>query len=309
MFVVLILIIGCSGVRTREPKRSVDYRTGSEGLVLDIVSDFDRIYEFDQDVNVVVEVRNRGAFPQAGETIEAYIWAGGFDTDILELRTETGNGALDTTSLEGKSPVNLDGGYTAAVFEADVHDLPSGTPSYKTPIIIDATYKYKTIASPIICVDPNPSITEIKERVCEVGQYGSVSLKGSQGAPVAVTRVEEDVTSNYILFRIYVDNVGGGRVIPKDGSHGPQWNPNKGYDWDELNKVYINRVTVGNTDVDSCSPDVGSNIDVEKGRGYILCRFQATGDGVYKSPLNIELEYGYQSSIRQDIEVIKEVQI
>lgn len=310
MVALSIILSGCSGISgtgRKDPEYTPEYRTGSQGLVLNLVSYFDKLYERDQRVKMIVEVRNRGAFPQPDEStdFEAYIWTGGYDETIMTLTPEMGGSSrLDTDSLEGRSPINMEGGYTAFVFEADVYDLPSGTSIYRTPILIDVTYTYRTTASPIVCIDPDPTQTNIKDKVCEVSKYGNVNLKGSQGAPVAVTTVEEDITSQYLLFKIHVANVGGGRVIPKEMVHE---DPNyMGFDYTDVNKVYIRSVTIGNTPL-MCSPNVGEYLDVERGRGYILCKYYATGARVYKSPLNIELEYGYQTSIKKDIQVIQEV--
>lgn len=311
VFIVVILIAGCRG-KTKEPPKVVDYRKGTEGLVLDIVSTPDRVYEGDTEVKMIIEIKNKGAFPQPEEidpsekaNFDAYIWVGGYDDSIMRIeKVEIGDN-LNKETLEGKSPVNPEGGFDSVIFDINVYELPSGTPSYKTPVIIDTTYKYKTIASTPICVDPNPAGGVIKDKVCDVYQYSSISL-GSQGAPVAVTKVEEEATSNYLLFRIYVQNVGNGRVIPIKDDLGVHYDPNQGYDWTELNQVRIKEVMIGNQPL-ICNPDVGEYINVERGRGYILCKLPTTGSRVYKSPLNIELEYGYQTSIKKDIEVLQKI--
>ena len=79
-----------------------------------------------------MEIRNRGAYPQYDEMDEigdfGYIWVGGFDSSVIELtprvttQAETDDWGdnqrkLDVEALEGKSEVNREGGYSAAVIE------------------------------------------------------------------------------------------------------------------------------------------------------------------------------------------------
>ncbi len=216
--------------------------------------------------------------------------------------------------LEGKNPLNVDGGFKSFLVNLNVDDnsLPSATPSYPTPILIDLTYRYKTFASPLVCIDSDPGSTSVREKVCDVGQYNVIPT-ASQGAPVAVSRVETEAARNSLIVRIFVDNVGGGRVIPLVGSTGTldfTDDPNNGYRYSSLNKVLINDVKIsGVGSAATCTPGKTEFIDVDRGRGYILCRFDLTslGSRVYETPLEIELEYGYQTSIRKDIEVLERI--
>lgn len=308
LIVIIFLISGCRTPRGVEKPMRYQYRTGSEGLVLNFPTNgFTRLYENEDDVRMTVEIRNRGAFPQPEETGEfyGYIWVGGFDKSILELEPDADNNRLDAVSLEGKSPINMEGGREAVVFVGDIYNLPGGVPYYRTPIIATTTYFYKTVAAPTVCVDPYPRSAEVREKVCRIREYGSIAISGSQGAPVAITTIEEDATSDYLLFRIHMQNVGGGLVIPIGDIHE---DPNLGYDWDELNRVEIGDVSVGNIPMDDCRPD--DFIKLENNRGYMLCRIRTTtlGANTYNAPLNIELEYGYSSSVRKEIEIVKEVQ-
>ena len=230
------------------------------------------------------------------------------DNRFLQLHEDTG------TLLEGKNPLNVDGGFKSILvnLNAEIGSLPDATPSYPTPILIDLTYRYKTLASPMICIDPQPGSTSVREKVCDVDRY-TVVTTGSQGAPVAVSRVETEAKPGNLLVRIFVDNVGGGRVIPLDESKGTfdfHDDPNAGYRYSSLNKVKIKKVEISGIPDVTCTPGQGDGeIDIDRGRGYILCRFDLTGLGnrVYETPLNIELEYAYQTSIRKDVEVLEDI--
>ena len=210
---------------------------------------------------------------------------------------------LVAEELEGKSPYNQDGGYSAVEFEMDVGELPDGMPFYNPTIIVTASYLYKTIANPIICIDPEPRSTRVRDKVCDIQSTISV---GSQGAPIAITKVEEDVTSSDFLFKIYIDNVGKGLVIQESDI---DENPNEGYDWRDMNKIRIEEVAVGNIRMTECRPTIGRDIQLIDGKGYIFCRFDKSfaGGKAYETALNIKLSYGYTTSIEKLIGIFEEV--
>lgn len=309
--VIVVFLSGCTGYpRGVEPPREMNYRTGSQGLELRFPADTPtRLYENDE-ARFLVEIRNRGAFPQFDEMGEfnGFLWVGGYDNSVIELIPQEGHRQLDGNALEGKSEVNVEGGYSGVVIEGRTFSLPQGTPYYRTPIIVTATYWYKTIATSTVCIDPNPRSPDVREKVCRISDYGSVALSGSQGAPVAITNVEEDVTANNLLFKIYVQNVGGGMIIDENNIDN---DPNQGYEWDSLDWVYIKDVSVGNIHLDEagqCRPDIGEYLKLINGRGYIFCKMSTASIGtVYKAPLNIQLQYAYANSIQRDIEVFREL--
>ncbi|MBS3098214.1 hypothetical protein J4209_05460 [Candidatus Woesearchaeota archaeon] len=305
--IILIFIFGCgTGKRDRPGEGDYDYRTGSNGLTLNFpVGTITQAFENDPEVKMVVEVRNEGAFPQFDETgLNGRIWVGGFDPNIIDLRPETD--LLDEEELEGRSQYNRQGGYSGIVISGPVYQFPPGTTYYDPTLMVTVTYEYKTIASPIVCIDPEPRSTNIRDKVCDITNYGSVSISSSQGAPVAVTRMEEDATHDAILFKIYIQNVGGGLIINENDV---DKNPNSGYDWDELNKVRIADISVGNRRVTQCRPDIGEFVDLLNNEGFIFCKFSTAGlSSVYTTPLNIELEYAYANSIERRIEIFEEVE-
>jgi hypothetical protein len=326
VLLIVFILSGCRRADVDEP-RETTYRTGTQGLYLKFPTDAPtEIYENDRDVRFIVEVRNRGAFPQSDEVDEfrGKLWIGGYDDNILRIYPRLGSSItqgvnLDPYVLEGRSVYNRDGGYSAVEFQMDVGDLPQGMPYYRPRLIVTASYLYKTIGNPIICVDPEPRSTRVREKVCEIGDYsargtgggsgrgGSVGTGlGSQGAPISITRVEEDVTGSDILFKIYIRNVGGGLVIQETDIDN---NPNLGYDWRDMNKVRIEDIRVGNIRMTECRPIIGRDVELIDEEGYIFCRLDkaAVSGESYVTPLNIILSYGYTSSIERDIEIFEEV--
>src|SRR3989344_7374669 len=306
VLLLAIVISGCSAPRGGEEPREFNFRTGSEGLVLQFPEGTpDRIFENDQQIKFTVEIQNRGAYPQFDEIggLNGFIWVGGFDKSVIDLQPEQRQ--LDERALEGKSEINREGGYWAAVISGRAFNLPSGTPYYRTPMIVTATYNYETVASADICVDPEPRSPYVREKVCQITDFSNVVMSGSQGAPIAVTSIEEDATSTALLFRIYVSNVGGGLLINENDI---SFDPNRGYDWDELNQVRIADVAVGNIPMTECRPGIGEYLELRNNRGVIFCRLATAGlDNAYRAPLNVRLAYGYASSVTRDIEVHREI--
>lgn len=311
LVLLTLFIVGCNGTNGADGPSEVNYRTGTQGLTLEFPTDTPtEIYENDQDVRFSVNVRNKGAFPQSDERADfrGKLWIGGYDERILQiyprLSSSIAQGVnLDGDELEGVSPYNLNGGYSTIEFQMNVGELPNGMPYYDPKIIITTSYLYKTLASPMICIDPEPRSTKVREKVCEIQQ--SIS-PGTQGAPISISSIEEDVTSTDFLFKIYIDNVGGGLIIPESQIDS---NPNEGYDWRDLNKVMIEEVSVGNVRMTECRPSIGREVQLMDGKGYIFCRLDKSvaGGKAYETPLNVKLSYGYTSSSQKDIEIFEEV--
>ncbi len=310
LIVLILALSGCGIKRTDEPSE-VNYRVGTEGLKVEFPTDAPtELYENDNNVKFVVEVRNKGAFPQNEELgdFDGKLWVGGYDQGILtiypKLGSSIGQGVdLKGEELEGRSPYNRDGGYSAVEFQLNINDLPDGMPVYSPSLIFTATYFYYTIANPIICVDPEPRSTRVREKVCSIQDTISV---GSQGAPIAVTQVEESVTSNDFLFKIYIENVGGGLVIPESAIDN---NPNEGYDWRDMNNVHIEKIAVGDVPMTECRPAQNKDVQLIGGKGYIFCRLdKSIAQGkAYETALNIKLSYGYTTSAERSIKIFEEV--
>lgn len=299
---VLILISSGCSKKDGEP-REVNYRTGTQGIELEFPTDTpDELYENDPNSKMVIQIRNMGAFPQhdGGEHLYGWIWVGGFDKNILDLRFEENR--LRDEELEGKSQYNPRGGYSAAVLRGPVFNLPDGMELYEPRLLVTATYYYETLANPVVCIDPEPGSTYVREKVCNVNDPISVS---SQGAPIAVTSIEQHATHDNALFRIYIKNVGKGLVIDE---YDVDQNPNYGYDLDSMNYVTLKDINIGNERMTECRPGIGDRIKLIDDEGYVFCRFSTSGRmEAYTSSLNIQLGYGYTSSIERSMKIFEEV--
>ncbi|MFH1589792.1 MAG: hypothetical protein ABIB43_04465 [archaeon] len=203
------------------------------------------------------------------------------------------------------APDNYDypgGESTIKSFVGSVQDTwPEGLDETDVTFMITSCYAYSTFATPIVCVDPAPFSQN--EKVCYPGQ---IELKGSQGAPVAVTRVLQENTPRSIIFTIEVQNVGNGRVMYVGDLElcSPYYPGRLGVE--SLDTIILGDISMsGSSQRMKCTPN-DQIIKLRDGRGQITCIYDleyATAKSAYKAPLLIELWYGYTESQRRNVQI------
>ena len=303
-FVILLIFIllfssACSRTGKIRTNKNIDeeYHKGTKGLEIGFMKNAppDKVYEGDN-LEVVVELKNKGAYPDT-DSFVGKLELSGFDQAAINGRWEGGN--TIPPRLQGKSQYNDEGGYETKTYkDSDGVKVPFGYDKYETDVMVTSCYKYKTIASPTVCIDPDPHSPVQEDKVCEIKDK---SL-GSQGAPVAVDRIEEEVSSDKIYFRVFVKNVGGGSVIlpdkyikcPFDLEH------------QDMDKVVV-RAKLSHDASPRCSPQgtINDPVRLINGRGSMFCSFSKPGtDSAYLAPLQIEVDYVYSDSISKKIEIV-----
>jgi hypothetical protein len=214
-----------------------------------------------------------------------------------EFALDVYNGAEYT--IPGENPETPNGGEAYKTFRAEMKNWPAGTDQYTFRYDLKNCYAYTTFVSPAICIDPNPQAPQ-SGKVCRGDR--SISM-GSQGAPVAVTNVEQDNTGSSVILNFDVSNVGNGRVIDLGmlqacSPYYPGKKRPSMYD-----TVYIGQAYLGNDPLD-CGR---STIRLQDGRAEFTCRYEFRGeydtDSAYTRPLKMELWYGYSERIRRSINV------
>ena len=316
-FVVIIAIIligiAVSGAKCNLGKQGTDdedvdrlaerdFRTGSEGIELEwLKTDLpDVIYDTEKtadEIMLIAEIRNRGA---EDTTVELHL--SGFDKNYIELPYTSGAWTFD---LEGRSIRNSEGGFRileipgdAAGFDGGIN-LPRGVDLYKPRFQLTACYAYTTIASPMVCVDPDPYNIR-KEKACKTEDVEGLGT--SQGGPVSVTRVNVENIPNEVIFQIDISNSGEGRVYDKNfvESKCPG-----SLEVSDINEVEY-QIFFQNDDIskgDNCNPS-GNRVRLVDGKGAIFCTTSVSNaESAFKTPLKIQLNYGYMESIYEDIEI------
>lgn len=297
LITILFITISCQRTGVGVQRIEEEFHIGTQGLEMNFLNNAppNRIYDGDN-LEVVVELRNKGAYPTS-DIFDGKLEITGFDPSAINGVWEGGN--LITTRLQGKSQFIPDGGYATMTYrDNNGVNVPFDSDKYEPEILLTACYKYKTIASPKVCVDPDPYRVVQERKVCEIRDQ---SL-GSQGAPVSVTNLEEEVSSDKIHFRIFIQNAGDGEVIettafsdcPFDIEH------------EELNKVIV-RAQLPYDTRPECSPrgTATDPVRLVNGKGVIFCSFNKPAtNSAYETTLQVELEYIYSTSISKKIEII-----
>ncbi|MBI2652174.1 hypothetical protein HYX00_01805 [Candidatus Woesearchaeota archaeon] len=323
MFTLLILVSGCKG--KKDVKKSLEeIRTGSEGITMSFLPNAppDKIYAEQTDKNefdVVLELRNKGAYPQPGQGNVGRVYLSGYDSKIINFETQGSDDKLSadiySKALEGKSTINPNGGLDLVTFKGKVSYSNLNVEKYEPILLATACYVYETIAGPPVCIDPNPYTTVKEKKVCEVQD---ISLS-NQGAPIAVTAINEEAFATKTQFKITIKNVGGGDVLKRDNlkdkcdPFGEQKNK---VTREDIDKVWIDEVKVGSRQI-KCSPfvdkrekDITGYIRLINGEGFIICEFPKEeykdSKTAFITPLTIKLIYAYRNTAEKKIQIKKE---
>ena len=307
-----------------------EYRKGTEGLAISFLSNMPPDRMFDQGpLQVVVSMENKGAY----DIEDARLYIHGYDKDIVDMKVKTngneknpqvsgvdngnyepisnGDGAGDgtLTSVELKELKGRDinspqqGGKALVEFTSDDIYLKN-VDQYMFPISATLCYKYHTIAEESICIDPNPYTVSEKIKACTTYD---VLPSGGQGAPVAVTAIEVHAMKGKMLLTIRVKNLGGGILFDSDSNNLDDCSPysQKGLTYDKLDVVNLNSVKISGKDdpaLDKCK----GKIRLFDGEGSVVCEYVIKdATQAYTTPIRIELEYGYTTSITRNVEIVK----
>ena len=320
-----VLISGCKGAKD-STKSVEDVRVGTQGIILNFLPQAppDKILVAqgaDEKLNsfdIILELKNKGAFPQPNEGTapDGYVVLSGYDPNILTIEAQDGSNKnwqnFGTKTLEGKSSINPNGGQDIMTFKAKVDVDALNVERYEPMFLATACYPYRTVAGPSVCIDPNPYSTVKSKKVCEVQ---SISLT-SQGAPIAVTRVDEEAFTTKTQFKITIKNVGGGDVLKSISDQCTL------IDRENIDKVYVSNVAVARKGLE-CRPFVGSQsvseqgssgfngyVRLVNGEGYIICELlkeHYRSNTEFTTPLTIELNYNYRNSIEKKMQIKKEI--
>ncbi|MBW2999797.1 hypothetical protein KY339_03920 [Candidatus Woesearchaeota archaeon] len=291
---VLILSFGCQrALPSDAPPTEKEYRIGSQGLMMLFVPNNppERVYAGDR-FDIAIEYTNMGAARASG-----FMYLSGYDPNYIGI-----DNPREIIDIEGKSVFSPDRGEThIAEFAVDRLVLPSGVDWFDQTFLATACYAYETIATAKVCIDPDPYGALAEEKVCFPVAQGT----GTQGAPVAVTNIEEDALRGRVQFRLTISNVGGGTVISPNAAvtdcHA------------RLDRKFINKVEITEAFFSDymlkCEPMDESGrtiIRLDTGTGTAYCYTNIPLDiGAYETLLTIKLNYIYRDSMEKRVRIIQ----
>ena len=282
IFLIGLFLTGCNGGNS-SPKVPT-YNTGSKGITLNLLENSPptRAYH-GGNIPIFLEVRNEGS-----ESTRPLVWVSGHDPNIIRLRWEgTSQGVI-----QGKSSSNPTGGIVYFEENNVGISLPNNVDVYDTTLKFTTCYSYVTKSSAQVCVDPDPTTND--DDACFVK---TVSTSGGQGGPVAITSIKEEPSADgTVVFTISIQNIGDGTIIDKSKIS----SCTSGLKESDLNVVSIRNAKIGYDSL-SCSP--GNPVRLVNGKGTIYCKKSGLSGEAYTTLLNLELDYGYKSSITKTLNV------
>ncbi len=323
LFLILIILIsGCKGKNGAKPQEEV--RTGTEGIAISFLPNAppEKIHVeqgSDNTFEVVLVLRNKGAYPQPGESSgigpAGRVFLSGYDPLIIDFKSKDGKSAdLSTKTLEGKSTINPNGGQDILTFTGEVKAENLNVEKYEPTLLATACYHYETVAGSPVCIDPNPYST-VEKKICEVHDIALAS----QGAPIAVTKIDEEAFATKTQFKITIKNVGGGDVI-KETSFNKCGSSGEKVEREDIDKLKIEEVKISDKYL-QCGPysegEVRGGAGLVRlinGEGYITCELPKsaysayeTGTTAFTTPLMIKLSYVYRNTAERKLQIKKEI--
>jgi len=290
LMVLILIIIGCTTKKGPTGTISdLNIHKGTDGLVISFIKNSppEEVFE-EEEFPVYVLVENKGAY----DVLNGYITLG-FQQDYFEAATKSRN-----FNLEGKSLANPIG--EQKIFRFLVNAKKIIGESRTVPIAVSSCYSYKTTAIESVCIDTDVYDVKAVERACSVSD---VSIKGGQGGPVAVTKIESKMLTNEEESRIIpqytieIENVRGGNIIRTERAQ--DLCSATALSRDDLYVVGIN-VELSEQRL-HCNKD---SLKLMEEKDKIICRLESgieKDKAAYTTLLKIELDYGYSETIIKNI--------
>ncbi|MEK6886868.1 MAG: hypothetical protein AABW88_03475 [Nanoarchaeota archaeon] len=286
-FVFFILFSACNLVTKKETQ--VADLTGTEGLIITLPKIPSEMY-VGQGLEIPITLENLGAHKVKNGVLSIV----GFNEDFVKFNQAP---KIEGINLDGKTNF-LPGERTTKVFTINSVSLPEEKQREESFEVI-ACYQYETIAIPIACINPQSQTgVQVVKGSCE---FVDAQLSTSQGAPLAVTKVENwyYLESKEVEFRIYLKDVSGkGSILAKE-SYAKFCLSNTELNSEDFNKINI-EAYMGTQEM-RCSPiggSVGPSFTLLENSPAVTCRASIDFDKPsYTTPLSLYLTYGYATRV------------
>jgi hypothetical protein len=311
LFAVLIIIVGCKGRFTEGPIVTMDIFTGTQGLTIEILSIPEEIFE-ESPFRIDMRLKNEGS-----ADIEKGYLTLGLETDFITINEWalrepiTGSVSKEQVefSLKGKSMLNPEGSQGLTAVSLSSKELEALREMHTSTVLLTGCYAYKTKLSEGVCIDADLLGTTTVEKACVVEDK---TLK-SQGAPIAITKVEVDMLPQEDLikpqFLIHIQNKGKGEVVKtdnvKEACSGEQ------IDYDDFNVIKVNAYLFDKQL--TCTPSLTEGgktglAKLKEKKDEIRCVLKegmSKEMGAHTETLNVELDYGYTQTLSETVDIKK----
>ncbi len=288
---ICLFFSGCEGTYFSSQKEfNPDVHKGSEGLRIQMQDNSPprEIYE-NEDFKLITTVKNIGAYEVQNGIISI-----NYEKDYVELLPTSDRKAY--VDLRGKDVYNMWDDEEIIVFDLKTKFLDEKSESHDTLLMLTSCYDYESLASFQVCIDTDVYETNPPgEKVCTISDITS----GGQGGPLAITRIEYDITGGEYIkpsFKIYIRNLGKGNIIKydkKEEACSSSGITEKDFDIIKLENVELSSYSLKNGEI-KCSPDTIKLRDREAMlRCYLDVNEIQKNSPSFTTSLKIHLKYGY----------------
>jgi hypothetical protein len=294
---VIVLSLAISGCGN-EGNEFYDPYYGTGGLYVEFIDGAppDFVYEM-QEFPVGIFIKNEGAYD-----INDGVIAISVEDDYVSRSF----GDSESILLKGRSQYSHEGEEQTKMFYFDAKKLDSLSQMHNSEIIVSLCYQYNTKLQTNVCIDPDVFNLKEGEKPCTVEP---MSFSG-QGAPVAVTYIEENIARDpdnpgviYPTFEITIENLGYGDVI--DQLSVDRFCGSSSINSEEFNLIDVTAYISADEKL-SCYP-VPVRIRSD-GLGKVVCRSEGgieSSETSRSTLLDIRLAYGYTMSMSRDFTIQK----
>ncbi len=314
-----LLLTACQGSQT------ANYHVGTEGIVLSFTQGTPpaQVYE-ESDVPVFLELWNKGATDVLFRDITLTLTTDPFyatvkQAPMFDLKQEREELPPDTSFsytdyLLGRQPGYSDGERRVFSSLISIKKIQGLREEPTSELFASVCYPYRTEFGETVCVDTNAYNQNQQRQVCQAATH----TYQSQGAPVAVTQVENRPTPvrrpgeggrGYLnvvqpTFIIHLRNVGRGTVLlPLSADAATRNAACAGSVARELrNRVGVN-VSLSGVQL-QCDPNP---VLLQGGEGYTTCKLvdKAVSGSNYLGILTISLDYLYRESMSAHFSILR----
>lgn len=292
IFILILFLTGCNYISkvtdlVKPAEEDADI-LGSEGLVLTLPELPTELY-VGQGLEIPVTLENKGAHKVENAIL---VISAGYDDKTVKFRSYP---KIEGINLEGRTQFVPIGERTTKTFTISSISLPGDKEASKTFEVI-ACYQYETAASPVVCINPGSQFE--KGVIAGACNFVDAKISPSQGAPIAVTKVETWYLTNReeAEFRIFVNDVSDKGVILKKEAYAKRCLSSDPLQTEELGIINIEAYMGGKplTCYSVAAEEEAKQFTIRENAPSVRCRAKIDFDEpAYTTPLSIYLSYGY----------------
>ncbi len=273
LLVILAFLAGCG----EDGRQGQDFRQGISEVEFRLLDNAppERIYPRSQ-FTIVVEVHNLAAYDVADGELSIL---GLNDKYFLLSPAEQ-----DFSELLGRSLTNPGGDKVFLQFTGVAGELFQNAEEYVGNYFLKASYRTRAEFTDSLCV--NPSLYEVYDSGCKVERQKTY---GGQGAPLAVSRLEEIIVpGEEVELRLTVANRGRGKA----GS------------------VLLSSARLGTEDLACEFQDAAGNkrlaeLRPERQEAVLICRHPLRGSAAFMTTISLEFLYDYEVKQQHRLRLVK----